>query len=60
MHLKFLSYYPLKQGLKQAAKKRLETYSIEFLSYYPLKQGLKLDDGTENEAKEYYFYPTIH
>jgi len=37
----FLSYYPLKQGLKlvmlRASKNRRK-----FLSYYPLKQGLKL------------------
>jgi len=37
----FLSYYPLKQGLKpQGIRKKRKKNSI-FLSYYPLKQGLK-------------------
>ena len=37
----FLSYYPLKQGLKPDMPLReLSAFEI-FLSYYPLKQGLK-------------------
>jgi len=38
----FLSYYPLKQGLKLLMKENYEKELAEFLSYYPLKQGLKL------------------
>ena len=37
----FLSYYPLKQGLKQDCL-NLWYRTLIFLSYYPLKQGLKL------------------
>jgi len=38
----FLSYYPLKQGLKPVTVNDND-YKMEiFLSYYPLKQGLKL------------------
>ena len=38
----FLSYYPLKQGLKHAEHNRIAKIFGQFLSYYPLKQGLKL------------------
>ena len=38
----FLSYYPLKQGLKHTITKVSAT-EMRFLSYYPLKQGLKLE-----------------
>ena len=39
----FLSYYPLKQGLKPE-KQCCSKYNWKgFLSYYPLKQGLKLN-----------------
>ena len=38
---KFLSYYPLKQGLKHVKNVPAEQVRNEFLSYYPLKQGLK-------------------
>ncbi len=41
MKKKFLSYYPLKQGLKLGVIADLTGFGIEFLSYYPLKQGLK-------------------
>ena len=37
----FLSYYPLKQGLKLNSYFRKCNSFSEFLSYYPLKQGLK-------------------
>jgi len=40
----FLSYYPLKQGLKQILDGMRLTVTCLFLSYYPLKQGLKLQD----------------
>ena len=39
---KFLSYYPLKQGLKHEYNRAKQGRSTKFLSYYPLKQGLKL------------------
>jgi len=38
--LEFLSYYPLKQGLKHFFIINMKNYAW-FLSYYPLKQGLK-------------------
>jgi len=38
----FLSYYPLKQGLKHLAISFSLFFFLAFLSYYPLKQGLKL------------------
>ncbi len=38
---KFLSYYPLKQGLKLLLKQIIAIRVLQFLSYYPLKQGLK-------------------
>jgi len=42
----FISYYPLKQGLKPALRVSITMYLILFISYYPLKQGLKLqEDG---------------
>jgi len=37
----FLSYYPLKQGLKRNTMASNKHKKILFLSYYPLKQGLK-------------------
>jgi len=37
----FISYYPLKQGLKPAAITQIEIAAYVFISYYPLKQGLK-------------------
>ncbi len=40
---KFISYYPLKQGLKQDGTVISDDDIInQFISYYPLKQGLKL------------------
>jgi len=38
---KFLSYYPLKQGLKRISHRMSSHTSSGFLLYYPLKQGLK-------------------
>ena len=43
--VRFLSYYPLKQGLKQLTNNFLIHSGQEFLSYYPLKQGLKQDSN---------------
>ena len=37
----FLSYYPLKQGLKPGKQASILRNDWLFLSYYPLKQGLK-------------------
>jgi len=37
----FLSYYPLKQGLKPMSNTKKPVKGSKFLSYYPLKQGLK-------------------
>ncbi len=37
----FISYYPLKQGLKQEQIAALTAETKAFISYYPLKQGLK-------------------
>ena len=37
----FISYYPLKQGLKRRVRNMNHIGSL-FISYYPLKQGLKL------------------
>ena len=37
----FLSYYPLKQGLKPNSLWNGRYRASGFLSYYPLKQGLK-------------------
>ena len=42
---RFLSYYPLKQGLKQNDDHRIKWLRWLFLSYYPLKQGLKRAQG---------------
>ncbi len=39
----FLSYYPLKQGLKRYDNDVKANPPTQFLSYYPLKQGLKQD-----------------
>ena len=38
----FISYYPLKQGLKLNLNGIQAYYAFSFISYYPLKQGLKL------------------
>ncbi|HOQ78573.1 MAG TPA: hypothetical protein PLB65_08330, partial [Candidatus Cloacimonas sp.] len=38
----FISYYPLKQGLKQYTFSEGNSSWKIFISYYPLKQGLKL------------------
>ena len=43
----FLSYYPLKQGLKHGKIYDEAVPHLEFLSYYPLKQGLKHIDITK-------------
>ncbi len=41
---RFISYYPLKQGLKLSSTGIRQCKSFPFISYYPLKQGLKLRD----------------
>jgi len=41
----FISYYPLKQGLKHFFISSLLTTFPSFISYYPLKQGLKHADS---------------
>ena len=40
--LGFISYYPLKQGLKLGVALGAFQPPAVFISYYPLKQGLKL------------------
>ena len=56
----FISYYPLKQGLKLSSD-LFSTYLIPaFISYYPLKQGLKLPRHADAEVSPLYLYPTIH
>ncbi len=48
----FISYYPLKQGLKQNTKLSMAPGDTGFISYYPLKQGLKRDAITQiNQAE---------
>jgi len=42
----FLSYYPLKQGLKLPITPSTGNLDNPFLSYYPLKQGLKQKNNT--------------
>ncbi len=37
----FISYYPLKQGLKLVWNVNMISIGNTFISYYPLKQGLK-------------------
>ena len=37
----FISYYPLKQGLKRSKFHLTSPATPRFISYYPLKQGLK-------------------
>ncbi len=37
----FISYYPLKQGLKRGYTNLWQGFYTQFISYYPLKQGLK-------------------
>ena len=39
----FISYYPLKQGLKLQMMQYEAARNYIFISYYPLKQGLKLE-----------------
>jgi len=46
---RFLSYYPLKQGLKHMMTLLYAATIIVFLSYYPLKQGLKLTLWSQRE-----------
>ena len=58
---KFISYYPLKQGLKLIDHiPKIWTIS-EFISYYPLKQGLKLAiHDIIQTPRHTNLYPTIH
>ncbi len=57
---RFISYYPLKQGLKQRTDKRIELILIAFISYYPLKQGLKQTIQIDGYNYILNLYPTIH
>ena len=56
----FISYYPLKQGLKHFDVKNVPAEQVRFISYYPLKQGLKpsVYDSVVQVAQN--LYPTIH
>ena len=55
----FLSYYPLKQGLKRYIEgPGFILYG--FLLYYPLKQGLKQDTPPYAKSLVMSFYSTIH
>ncbi len=56
----FISYYPLKQGLKREYSIRQQERLAEFISYYPLKQGLKLCRTGIASELIVYLYPTIH
>jgi len=56
----FLSYYPLKQGLKQSYDGKTAKTLTKFLSYYPLKQGLKPSISGSINFPFNHFYPTIH
>ncbi len=56
----FLSYYPLKQGLKQSYDGTTTKSLTKFLSYYPLKQGLKPMHQLNASITNNNFYPTIH
>jgi len=56
----FLSYYPLKQGLKPEISQSMRSSGSKFLSYYPLKQGLKPHSEDTRRIRGIYFYPTIH
>jgi len=56
----FLSYYPLKQGLKRRFSVLIANSDFRFLSYYPLKQGLKHLDRIllpELESEFLSYYP---
>ncbi len=57
---KFLSYYPLKQGLKRERSLPHPAHPAQFLSYYPLKQGLKPKYLQVIQFFLKDFYPTIH
>ncbi len=57
---KFISYYPLKQGLKPLGSNRNDNAPNEFISYYPLKQGLKPYRQKLLFRRLSYLYPTIH
>ncbi len=56
----FLSYYPLKQGLKRVNGRNPLLAAPLFLSYYPLKQGLKHIITITHFLFFWNFYPTIH
>ena len=55
----FISYYPLKQGLKQGVATDADNKPI-FISYYPLKQGLKPEADENFPLYQKNLYPTIH
>ena len=50
-NLGFISYYPLKQGLKPQNCTNPDNTGFAFISYYPLKQGLKLNHCHDIEFK---------
>ena len=52
----FISYYPLKQGLKLGKIDMPDKWSIGFISYYPLKQGLKRDRDESFAVKKRIIY----
>ena len=47
----FLSYYPLKQGLKRISLADPLLGMTRFLSYYPLKQGLKPGQAIDHKPE---------
>ncbi len=56
----FISYYPLKQGLKPEIPDIGDPGAIQFISYYPLKQGLKRGNQQWFPSVSIDLYPTIH
>ncbi len=56
----FISYYPLKQGLKLLHSSSISQNGKKFISYYPLKQGLKQGSGNLSDNARIDLYPTIH
>ena len=58
--LLFISYYPLKQGLKPHDYPPRYLQDIGFISYYPLKQGLKREYKNMENIFPHDLYPTIH
>ncbi len=59
-HTLFISYYPLKQGLKPNSTILPKLERTLFISYYPLKQGLKRIEALSDCVSAKNLYPTIH